>query len=715
MQSTIWFLAVSGLLAQTGRPSAIALDPVIARPPIARVVPRTITIHDQSRVDPYFWLRDRTNPAVHAYIQAENAYTDAVMKPTAAFQQTLYEEMLSHLAQDDVDVPYHWRGAEYYSRTEAGKQYPIRCRKQSRPGAPEEVVLDLNELAEGHQFLAVHESAISDNGRWLAYTTDVTGYRNFTLHIKDLETGKTLAEQVERVRSLAWAADNQTLFYVVEDAAKRPHRLYRRRIGSAGEGQPVYEEPDERFRLFIHRSADDKYLLISSESFRASETRVLPSDLPGEAPRLLLPREEGHQYEVEHGAGKFYFRTNRGHQDFRVVSAPSDDPRPEHWTELFPFHEGTNVERIFIFAHNAVLCLRQNALPRLMVIDLETGSNHDVTFPEPAYGITPDLHQDYDSALFRFRYSSFVTPAITFDYDLAGHKLIVRKRTPVPGYNPVDYTMEWASATASDGVQIPISMVSRKNVARDGSAPMVLFGYGSYGAPTVIGFDPKRLPLLDRGVIYAQAHVRGSGDLGKRWHDQGRLLAKRNTFTDFIASAEHLIAHKYTARDRLAIRSLSSGGLLIGSALNARPDLFQAAVLRGPFLDLINTSLDESLPLTVPEYLEWGDPHVKQVYDYMKTYCPYTNIKAQAYPAMLLLTSMNDSQVMYWEPVKYVARMRAFKTDHNPLLLRVLESADHGGSSGRYNALHEEAFVQAFLLCELGAGAIEPAHSGASP
>ena len=680
------------------------IDSRIARPPVAKKSPIALVIHDDRRVDDYGWLRERTNPEVVAYLKAENDYTAAVMKPTLGFQDALYAEMLGRTRRTEISPPTQKGDYWYYTRMEPGRQYPIQCRKRGRLGAVEEVVLDLNQLAEGHAYLSVHEQAISDDGRFLAYTTDVTGGREFRLHVKDLNTGEMLGLRAEKVRSLAWAADHSTLFFIVEDAAKRPYRLYRRTLGG-GQAELLYEERDERFRLYVRRTSDAQFIVAESRSFTTTETRIIPSRRPAEPPRLLLERRDGVIQEVEHREGRFYVRTNDHARDFRLISFPDADARPEAWREVVPPRVGIALEEFRLFRDYAVILRREAGLPSFRVIDLGVGTDHPVVLPETICSIGFEENPEFDATRFRFHDSTPVTPSRVFEYDMLIHKLTLVNQTEVPGALPPDrYTVERTHATAGDGVRVPITLTYRKDTPRDGTAPALLIAYGAYGEPMEAGFEVKRLGLLDRGVVVALAHVRGGGDLGSDWRDQGRTLNKRNSITDFIAAAEELIARRYTSADRLAIQSLSAGGILIGGAMNLRPDLFKAAIMRSPFVDVVNSMLDPTIPLTIPEYLEWGDPHEKRHYDSMKSYCPYTNLGRHAYPAMLLMTSVDDSQVMYWESVKYVAKLRSMKTDANPVLLKVSVNAGHKGSSGRFDALREEAFVQAFLLSRIGVG-----------
>jgi oligopeptidase B len=681
---------------------------MLPTPPVARRVPKVDVVHGDVRHDDYFWLRQKDDPEVSAYLTAENAFTDAVMKPTEAFQESLYAEMLARIKEDDQSVPYRRRSYFYYSRTETARQYPILCRKRGSLEAPEQVMLDLNHLAEGHPFLALGAASVSDDGRLLAYTTDLTGFRDYTLQVKDLESGALLADRVEKVGAVAWAADGQTLFYVTEDAAKRPYRLYRHRLG-ATTADLILEETDALFRLHVFRSRSLAYLFLVSGSFTSTETRFCPAADPAGPWRVILAREKDHEYQVDHGRGPggdlFYIRTNGGgRRNFRLVTAPVDDPTPGRWQELLPHREDVMLEDLEVFAEHHVVHEREDGLIRLRITDAGTGTHHHVEFPEPTYDLEADANAEFATGAYRLRYQSLITPASVFDYDIGGRRLLLLKQTPVlGGYAPARYRSERIHATATDGTRIPISLVRRAEAGADGRAAMLLAGYGAYGFPYPASFSSGRLSLLDRGVSVAIAHVRGGGELGKRWHDDGRMMAKRNTFTDFIAVADHLVASGYTAADRLVIEGGSAGGLLIGAVLNMRPDCAAAAVLRVPFVDVINTMLDESLPLTVGEFEEWGNPKIREHYEYMKSYCPYTNLDARRYPAILVRTSHNDSQVMYWEPAKYVARLRAVGRPEVPPLFRINMAAGHGGASGRYDHLREIAFDYAFILTRLSA------------
>jgi oligopeptidase B len=687
----------------------------VPTPPVAKKVPKTDVVHGDVRQDDYAWLREKDSPEAVAYLTAENAYAEALTKPSAAFQEALYREMLARIKEDDQTVPYRLGGWLYYSRTETGKQYPIYCRKRAAD-APEEVTLDLNALAEGHPFLALGASAVSDDGRWLAYTLDFTGFRDYTLFVKDLTTGALGPERIEKVGSVAWAADPATLFYVTEDDAKRPHRLWRHARGAPIAADALlYDETDALFRLGVWRSRSRRLLFAGSGSFTTTEIRWLPADEPAGAWRLVLAREHDHEYGVEHGVGPggevFYIRTNAGgRRNFRLVVAPVGDPRPERWQEIVAHRGDVMLEDVDVFADFHVVHERADGLIRLRMTELATGAAHHVAFPEPAYEVSADNNAEFAATAYRLRYQSFVTPASVYDYEVTPRRLVLLKQQPVlGGFDPTRYRSERLHAVAPDGTRVPISLVAPVGATRDGASPLLLSGYGAYGIPYPVTFSSARLSLLDRGVTFAIAHIRGGGELGKRWHDEGKMLAKRNTFTDFIAAADALVEGRYTARERLVIEGGSAGGLLIGAVLNRRPDLARAALLRVPFVDVINTMLDESLPLTVGEFEEWGNPKIRAQYDYMKTYCPYSNLAARRYPEILVRTSINDSQVMYWEPAKWIAKLRTVNLGDAPVIFKINMAAGHGGASGRYDALRETAFDYAWVLGVLGrAGAPVP-------
>ena len=691
---------------------------MVLQPPVARREPVEHVLHGDRRIDPYAWLRQKEDPEVLAYLSAENAYTDALLRGTEAFQQRLYDEMLARILQTDLSVPYRLRGYLYFTRTEEGRQYPIHSRRLDAENSGEEVLLDLNALAASHSFLGLGSFAVSDDNQLLAYSLDLTGFRQYTLQIKDLAAGETLPTRIERVTSAAWASDNRTLFYTIEDeTTKRSHRLYRHILGSTAPDALLYEEHDERFHVDIERTRSGAFLLLISASHTASEVRFLPADEPHGAFRVIAPREDNHEYYVDHRPGSapaptsgvFYIRTNSGGRTFRLVTAPVADHSRDFWREFLPNRPDVMLASVQAFRSHLVCLEREAGLPHLRVVPLEIlsdeplAASHRIAFTEPVYNTSPGANPEFVTDHFRYQYESFITPRSVFDYDLRSGERILRKQQPVlGGYDRAQYVSERLFATAADGTQIPVSLVARRDTPRDGSAPLLLYGYGSYGISIPVTFNSNRLSLLDRGVIFAIAHVRGGGELGKPWHDAARLHKKRNTFTDFIASAEHLIAQGYTSPQALIAEGGSAGGLLMGAIANMRPDLFRLIISRVPFVDVLNTMLDASLPLTVGEYEEWGNPQIPGDYFYIKSYCPYTNLEAKPYPTMLVKTSLNDSQVMYWEPAKYVAKLRTLKTDSNPLLFKINMGAGHGGASGRYDYLREIALDYAFLLSQLG-------------
>ncbi len=695
-----WFAGLLlGYFACFVSPGIALADP---RPPVAKTIPQTTEVHGEQRIDNYFWFREKTNSAVLAYLKAENAYTKAMMKPTEKFQKSLFNEMIARIKETETAVPYRKGDYFYYTRIDKGQQYPVYCRKHGSLEAPEVVMLDLNKLARGQKFLGVGASTVSDDGNLLAYSLDNTGFRDYTLYVKDLRTGKNGPEKIAKTGTVAWAADNHTLFYTIEDDAKREYRLYRHHLGESKD-ELVYEEKDEKFDLVVDRTRSETYLMLSSDSKTTSEVRYLAANQPEGSWKVILPREPGHEYDVDHRGNLFYIRSNKAGRNFRLVSAPVNDPRPENWQEIIPHRNDVMLTGTDFFADFYVITERANGLPRLTVINFATGDKDVIELPEPAYDLSPAENLDWNTKKYRFNYQSLVTAESVYDYDVEKHSSqLLKRRVVLGGYDPANYVSERILATAQDGTKIPISLVYRKGTKRDGSAPLLLDGYGAYGIPNDVDFSSTRLSLLDRGFVFAIAHIRGGGELGKLWHEQGRLMNKKNTFTDFISAAEFLIAEKYTGKEHLIIEGASAGGMLMGAVTNMRPDLFKAVLTQVPFVDVINTMLDETLPLTVGEFEEWGNPKNKADYDYMKSYCPYTNVRAQNYPNLLVETSLNDSQVMYWEPTKYVAKLRALKTDHNLLLLKVNLNAGHGGASGRYDYLHEVAFNYAFMLNQVG-------------
>lgn len=671
--------------------------------PFAPKRPRAATLHGETSVDDYFWLRDKADPAVPIYLEAENAYADGVLAPTAALQGTLYMEMLGRIKQTDLTVPYREGGWLYYSRTEEGRQYPIYCRRADAPGAVEQVLLDANALAVGQPFFALGAFQVSDDGRWLLYSTDYTGYRQYTLRVRDLESGFDLPDTREKVVSATWAADSRSLLFSVEDHAKRAYQLWRWTRGEATDVL-VHQEDDERFSVYVERSRSQAFLFMQIASHTTSEIWVCSADTPSGAWRCVLPRQQEIEYDIDHRADLFYLRINDTGRHFRLVVAPLSLDTTQPWRELVAHRPQVMLEGVLAFADHLVLFERQDGLTQLTVRAFANDETYRIPFPEPVYSCAPSVNREFDTPFFRYSYQSFVTPTSIFDFDTRTRSSLLLKRTEVlGGYDPSRYASERLHVRAADGTEIPVSLLYMKGTRMDGTAAMLLTGYGAYGLSSSVSFSSNVFSLVDRGVINAVAHVRGGGDLGKLWHDAGRMARKENTFNDFIAVVDDLVARRYTSHDRLAIAGGSAGGLLVGAVLNARPDICRAAVLWVPFLDVVNSMLDESLPLTVGEFEEWGNPKIADEYAIIRRYCPYTNLRATAYPAMLIRTSFHDSQVMYWEPAKYVAKLRTLKTDTRPLLLKTNMAAGHGGASGRYDRLREVALDYAFVLWQTGA------------
>jgi len=689
------------LFACTPKPTTTP-DRTPMPPPTAAKHPHTVTLHDDTRVDEYFWLRQKDSPDVRAYLEAENAYADDFLAPSTELQKTLYDEIVGRIQETDQSAPYREGAFEYYHRTEEGRQYRTYCRRA--PGKPETeaVLLDMNALAEGRPFLGLGAFEVSPNGRYLAFALDDTGFRDYTLQIKDLRTNEVLPERMEKVKSVAWASDGETLFYTVDDDTKRAYRVLRHRLGDAGQDELIYQEDDERFRVAVWRARSGELVFRGAFSHTTSEIAFLPADEPNAGWRLVAEREQDHEYDVEHHGEALLIRTNDHGRNFRVVRTPVASPGRDSWKEVIAHREDVMIEGLDVFERFFVLLERETGLPHVRIVGFDDGVSHRVAVDEPVYAIYPGNNEEFQTGSYRFRYESLTTPDSVFDYDVARNtRTLVKQIEVLGGYDPSSYRAERLWATATDGTKVPISLVYKDGSLDGGAARMLLVGYGSYGYPYPTTFSHARVSLLDRGFVYAIAHVRGGGELGKSWHDQGRMANKMNTFTDFISAAEHLIAEGYTTPPQLAIQGGSAGGLLMGAVSNLRPDLFGAVVSLVPFVDVLNTMLDDSLPLTVGEYEEWGNPNERDAYFQIKSYCPYTNIGARPYPTMLVRTSLNDSQVMYWEPAKYVAKLRAHKTDDNPLVFKINMDAGHGGASGRYDYLKETALDYAFVLTQL--------------
>ncbi|MCL5994699.1 MAG: S9 family peptidase [Chloroflexi bacterium] len=694
-----------------------------ALPPIAPRRPHTIVQHGETRVDDYYWLRQREDPTVIAYLKAENAYTEQMMAHTLALQEQLYAEMKGRIQEIDLSVPEKIDDYFYYTRMEQGQQYPIHCRKRASLDAPEQVLLDENRLAKDQAYFRVGAIKVSPDHCWLAYSTDTTGGEAYTLFILNLDSGELLAEQIPNTSySVEWANDNRTLYYNVLDAAKRPYRLYRHTLGTdPAQDTLVYHETDEAFFVWVGKTSSKAYLLLLLSAGVTSEVRFAPADQPEAEFKILQPRQHEVEYAVAHHGNRFLVLTNEGAPNFKLMEAPIAEPHKTNWRELIPHHQDILIEGIHVFRDFLVRFEREAGLKCIRISTLNSDTTvdavRDVTFPEPTYTFNPGMNADYNARTLRFTYSSPVTPNSVIDHDMATGNWDVKKQDEIPsGYNPSQYRSERLMVTAPDGKQVPISLVYNQNLfKRDGSNPMLLTAYGSYGYSYDPSFDAKRMSLLDRGVSFAVAHIRGGSEMGRAWFEEARLLHKKNSFSDFIACAEHLIAQGYTSRDRLAILGGSAGGLLMGAVTNMRPDLFHTVIADVPFVDVISTMSDPTIPLTVIEYDQWGNPADKASYDYMKSYSPYDNVTAQAYPHMLITGGLDDPRVQYWEPAKWAARLRAVKTDDHLLLLKINMDAGHAGPSGRYSTLREWAFKYAFVLDRLGLGDPSPSAAPATP
>ena len=686
-------------------------EPIPVQPPEASVIPHARTVHGEERTDNYHWLRKRGSADVIAYLEAENEYTESVMKLTEDLREKLYDELVGRVKETDSEAPTRVDDYEYYSRTEEGKQYRIHCRKpaggngEESQGAEEEILLDENVRAEGKKYFRLGAFEVSPNHSLLAYSSDTDGSETYTLRVKDLTTGELLEDAIPNTyTSVEWANDSRTLFYNTLDEAKRPYKLFRHVLGeNPASDARVFHEPDDAFYLSLSKTRSKKYLLLQLKSNTTSEIHYLDADRPSRHFRVIEPRRQDVEYYVHHGTDRFFIRTNDRAKNFRLMEAPVADPSRRRWKEVIPHDEDVLLEAVSVFQNHLASWTRAGGLEHIRIRDLHSGRTHEVEFDEPVYSISGAWNPAFRTSTLRFVYNSLTTSRSVFDYDMDAKTRELKKRYEVlGGYDPADYASERIFATAEDGVKVPVSLVYKKGFTKDGSHPLFLYGYGSYGITIDPNFSSVRISLLDRGFVYAIAHVRGGEDLGRRWYDQGKLLNKRNTFTDFIAAAEHLVEQKYADPKRVVIQGGSAGGLLVGAVLNMRPDLFHAAIAAVPFVDVVNTMLDESIPLTVTEYEEWGNPNDKRFYDYMLSYSPYDNVERKDYPHLLVTAGLNDPRVQYWEPAKWTAKLRALKTNSNRLLLKTKMGAGHGGPSGRYERLREKAFEYAFLLDVLG-------------
>ncbi len=674
-------------------------------PPVAKIIPRVDTLFGDIRVDNYFWLRNKSDSSVINFIKAENSYTRQKTAHLKGLEDNLYNEMVARLKETDTTAAQRINDYLYYSRTEKGKQYPISCRKKGSLLAPEEVMLDINALAANQSYLNMGAMKLSPDQKYLAFAADTSGSETYTIRVKDLQTGQILTDRIEATGAeIEWANDNKTLFYETQDATLRSYRLYRHQLGSkSSDDSLLFQENDEAYYLSISKTRSKKYLILNLESNTTNENWYLDADNPTGKFLVMVPRAHEVKYYVDHSGDKFYIMTDENAKNFKVMDVSTANPAKANWHEFIAHNDSVKIEAIDAFKSYLAVYERSGGLQKIKIINLDSGNVHYIDFPDPAYAIYQTQNPVYDTPVIRFRYSSLVTPYSVYDYDMAAQKLTLVKRNEVRGYDPANYKMERVFARASDGILVPIALVYKKDLFRgDGANPLYLEGYGAYGISSDAEFSSSRISLLDRGFVYALAQVRGGSEMGRWWYDQGKLLYKKNTFTDFISCAEYLIAQKYTSKDKLAITGGSAGGLLIGAVTNMRPDLFKVVIAQVPFVDILNTMLDPSIPLTVTEYEEWGNPHDSTYYFYMKSYSPYDNVERKAYPAMLITGGLNDPRVGYWEPTKWASKLRALKTDSNDLFLKINMGEGHFGVSGRYAELKDVAFDYAFCLSELG-------------
>jgi len=681
--------------------STQAFDLVNPQPPVAAKKPKDVTVHEDRRIDDYFWLREKGSPEVVNYLEQENAYTEAVLAPAKTLRGTLYAEMVGRIKEDDTSAPVPFLGYTYYTRTEKNKQYPIYCRKAAAAGAAEEILLDLNAMIGTHTYIAVGQYRVSDDGARLAYAIDWTGYRQYEVFVMDLATKALVPQQIGLVSSLEWGAGHDVLYYGTENESKRSDKFHRWTL-SSGKHELLYEDKDELFNLEADKSQDGKFVICHTESKLTSEDLVIAAGSSGPELRSLLGRTENVIYHTEHRDGRFYYLTNRdGAKNYKVASAP--ESAPAELTDLIPHQAAVKRDSFTMLAGFLVVEERENGLPHLNVYDFGTEQSHRLPMPEAAYEVSADRNWEYNTAIFRYNYQSLVRPPTVYAADLVSGKVTTVKETEVlGGFATKNYKSERVWATARDGTKIPLSIVYRADLDRSKPQPLWLYGYGSYGISMPVAFSSSRVSLLDRGLIYVIAHIRGGGELGEEWREAGRMEKKMNTFNDFVDCGQWLVDQHWTTPAQLVTSGGSAGGLLMGAVINQRPDLFHAAIVQVPFVDVLNTMLDATLPLTTEEYIEWGNPNIKEQYGWMRAYSPYDNLKAAAYPHMLVAVSYNDSQVPYWEGTKYLAKIRTLNTGHNAVLLHATMGAGHGGAAGRYDALNDIARNYAFFLDSLG-------------
>ncbi|HVU17293.1 MAG TPA: S9 family peptidase [Candidatus Didemnitutus sp.] len=693
-------LSLAIVLMCASSPVLADLTPPAQPAPVADRQPRDVTVHGDIRIDDYFWLRDKANPEVRSYLEKENAYLEAVLAPEAKRRDALYAEMKARIKEDDVSARTPFLGYLYYSRTEAGKQYPVYCRIKDAPNAVEEILVDLNELGRGKPYVAIGHYHVSDDGARLAYSIDWTGYRQYEVFVLDLATKKSVPQQIGKVSDLVWGAGHDLLYYVTENDAKRSDTLHRWNL-AADKGEVLYTDPDELYNLELSRSGDSRYVFCESHSKLTSEVRAIRADDPAAVPVVLLAREENHEYHAGYHNGSFYFVTNKGAKNFRIVAAPEGNPRD--WHDVTLPRSTFKIDSIELFARQMVIHGRENGLPQIESYDLQTQVRTRFAMPDAVYDVTPGQNWEYAAPEYRFRYESLARPpsVLARSYE-SGATRVVKETQVLGGFSAGNYRTERIWATARDGVKIPLSIVYRADLDRTRPQPLYLYGYGSYGISIEAAFSSNRISLLDRGVVYVIAHIRGGGEMGEEWREAGRMERKMTTFTDFVDCAQWLVNQKWTTPAQMVTAGGSAGGLLMGATVNLRPDLFKAAILYVPFVDVVNTMLDASLPLTTEEYIEWGNPNVEKEYRWIREYSPYDNLKRASYPNLLVNVSFFDSQVPYWEGAKFAAKARTLNAGGSLILLHTNFGAGHGGSSGRYDALHDVARDYAFVLAALG-------------
>lgn len=691
-----------GLFACKENKKSMSAEVKTVKPPVAEQIDTAMTIHGDTRIDKYYWMNDRNDPKVIAYLKAENDYLDTMMEPAAGMRKKLYEEMRGRIMETDASVPYLKNGYYYYTRFTEGKEYPVYCRKKGSLEGTEEILLDVNVLAAGHDYYQVGGMSVSPDAQWLAYGVDTVSRRQYTIHIKNLQTGEVLPDAIPNTSaSAAWASDNKTFFYTAKNPVTlREERILRHVTGTdVRTDKEVFNEKDETFSIDVARSKSGKYIMIQSQSTVSSEYRILDAAKPDGAFQIFEPRKRDHLYDIDHQDDKFYIVTNWDAVNFRLMECSLNKTARDNWKEVVPHRADVLLQGIELFRDHMVLSERKNGLTQLRVMNARTKEDHYLKFEEPAYVASISVNPEFDTKTLRYSYTSMTTPVSTYDYDMDSKKNELRKRQEVlGGYDPKNYVTERVYITARDSVKVPVSIVYKKGFEKNGKGPLLLYGYGSYGHSIEPSFSSNRLSLLDRGFAYAIAHIRGGEEMGRQWYEDGKLFKKMNTFTDFIDCADYLVKHHYTDSTHLYAMGGSAGGLLMGAVVNMRPGLWNGVIAAVPFVDVVTTMLDESIPLTTGEFDEWGNPKKKEYYDYIKAYSPYDNVTAKAYPNMLVTTGLHDSQVQYWEPAKWVARLRELKTDNHMLLLHTNMEAGHGGASGRFKILEDIALQYAFLL-----------------